>query len=99
MNKHLGVILILLCGSTVAQEAKPLKTAKSDGKSWWEHVKVLADDKMAGRETGSEGLRRASEYVVQQLTRAGLQPAGNSNGARRFCLRSSSSGSSRTSFR
>jgi Zn-dependent M28 family amino/carboxypeptidase len=47
-----------------------------DGQSWWNHVKVLADDKMAGRETGSEGLRRASEYVVQQLTRAGLQPAG-----------------------
>jgi Zn-dependent M28 family amino/carboxypeptidase len=47
-----------------------------DGKSWWEHVKVLADDNMEGRETGSEGLKRSQAYVVDQLTKAGLQPAG-----------------------
>src|SRR6266446_789423 len=47
-----------------------------DGKTWWNHVKVLADDKMEGRETGSEGLRKAEEYIVQQLTNAGLEPAG-----------------------
>jgi Zn-dependent M28 family amino/carboxypeptidase len=47
-----------------------------DGKSWWEHVKVLADDTMEGRETGSAGLRRAQTYVVDQLTKNGLGPAG-----------------------
>jgi len=47
-----------------------------DGKAWWEHVKVLADDNMEGRETGSAGLRRAQAYVVDQLTRNGLEPAG-----------------------
>jgi Zn-dependent M28 family amino/carboxypeptidase len=47
-----------------------------DGKTWWEHVKVLADDRMEGRETGSEGLRKAEAYVVEQLTKAGAQPAG-----------------------
>ncbi len=31
---------------------------------------------MEGRETGSAGLRRAQAYIVAQLTRAGLQPAG-----------------------
>ena len=61
----------LLCGIASAQSAPQF-----DGQSWWNHVKVLADDKMEGRETGSEGLRKASEYVVQQLTQAGLQPAG-----------------------
>lgn len=61
----------LLCGIACAQSAPQF-----DGQSWWNHVKVLADDKMEGRETGSEGLRKASEYVVQQLTKAGLQPAG-----------------------
>ena len=30
-----------------------------DGKSWWDYIKVLADDNMEGRETGSDGLRRA----------------------------------------
>ncbi|HEV7514363.1 MAG TPA: M28 family metallopeptidase [Candidatus Acidoferrum sp.] len=47
-----------------------------DGKTWWNHIKVLADDRMEGRETGSEGLRKAQAYVVQQLTKSGAQPAG-----------------------
>ncbi|HEY6968438.1 MAG TPA: M28 family metallopeptidase [Candidatus Angelobacter sp.] len=47
-----------------------------DGKTWWDHVKVLADDNMEGRETGSAGLRKAEAYVVEQLKQDGLQPAG-----------------------
>jgi Zn-dependent M28 family amino/carboxypeptidase len=48
-----------------------------DGKTWWNYVKVLAADDMEGRETGSAGLRKAQEYVVEQLKRAGLEPAGS----------------------
>jgi Zn-dependent M28 family amino/carboxypeptidase len=48
-----------------------------DGKSWWEDVKFLADDKLEGRETGSPGLRRAQEYVVEQLKSLGVKPAGS----------------------
>ncbi|HZS27441.1 MAG TPA: hypothetical protein VFB76_09420 [Candidatus Angelobacter sp.] len=48
-----------------------------DGKSWWNYVKVLAADDMEGRETGSPGLRKAQEYVVEQLKHAGLEPAGS----------------------
>ena len=55
--------------------AQPLPTF--DGKSWWDYVKVLADDNMEGRETGSPGLQRASAYVVDQLKKDGLQPAGS----------------------
>jgi len=47
-----------------------------DGKTWWDHVKVLADDKMEGRDTGSPGLRRAQAYVVEQLKKLGVEPAG-----------------------
>jgi Zn-dependent M28 family amino/carboxypeptidase len=47
-----------------------------DGKSWWEHVKVLADDNMEGRETGSAGLRRAEAYVVDQLKQSGVESGG-----------------------
>ncbi len=50
--------------------------AHFDGKSWWNYVKVLASDDMEGRETGSPGLHKAQEYVVEQLKRAGLEPAG-----------------------
>ena len=47
-----------------------------DGKTWWEHIKVLADDRMEGRETGSEGLRKAEAYIVEHLVKAGARPAG-----------------------
>lgn len=47
-----------------------------DGKAWWDYVKVLAADNMEGRETGSPGMHRAQEYVVQQFKRAGLEAAG-----------------------
>jgi Zn-dependent M28 family amino/carboxypeptidase len=47
------------------------------GTSWWNYVKVLASDDMEGRETGSPGLRKAQEYVVEQLKNAGLEPVGS----------------------
>src|SRR3954467_5641874 len=47
-----------------------------DGKTWWEHVKVLADDNMEGRDTGSAGHKRAAQYVADQMKKAGLEPAG-----------------------
>jgi len=37
---------------------------------------VIADDKMEGRDTGSRGERAAEEYAVEQLKKAGLEPAG-----------------------
>jgi hypothetical protein len=45
-------------------------------KRWWNHVKILAADDMEGRDTGSEGYKRAARYVVEQFERAGLKPAG-----------------------
>src|SRR5947199_5153453 len=47
-----------------------------DGNSWWAHVKFLADDSLEGRNTGSEGLKKAQAYAVEQLQKAGLEPAG-----------------------
>jgi len=66
-------VCLLLAAAAVAQ--KPAKLL-FDGKTWWDHVKVVADDSMEGRETGSLGLRKAEAYAVEQLKRAGLEPAG-----------------------
>ncbi len=79
MLKRLAAVL-LLSGFAVAQNAStPSATAQSfDGKSWWEYVRVLAADDMEGRETGSNGLRKAAAYIVEQLKNDGLQPAGSS---------------------
>ena len=51
-------------------------TAAGDGPRWWSHVKFLADDKLEGRNTGSEGHRKAAEYVAAEFAKAGLEPAG-----------------------
>lgn len=45
-------------------------------KRWWSHVVALANDGMEGRDTGSDGYRRAAGYVVTQFEKAGLRPAG-----------------------
>jgi Zn-dependent M28 family amino/carboxypeptidase len=66
--------LLLFAASTIAAP-KPAKLL-FDGKAWWDHVKVIADDSMEGRETGSLGLRKAEAYAVEQMKRAGLEPAG-----------------------
>jgi len=68
----LSVVLIF---AGVGNPQKPVKPI-FDGKSWWDHVKVIADDSMEGRETGSLGLRKAEAYAVEQWKRAGLEPAG-----------------------
>jgi hypothetical protein len=47
-----------------------------DGTSWWNTVKVLADDKFEGRDTGSQGERQAQEYIVEKLKSYGVEPAG-----------------------
>ncbi len=75
------LVLAVLSTALVAQNPSPsaMATPNFDGKSLWDYVKVLADDNMEGRETGSEGLRKAQAYIVEQLKSDGLQPAG-SNG-------------------
>src|SRR6202011_1359513 len=74
MRKGLLVAATLL--HAVVLNAQQPTQSHFDGQSWWSYVKVLADDNMEGRETGSAGLRRAEAYVVEQITKAGLIPAG-----------------------
>jgi hypothetical protein len=50
--------------------------APTDGQRWWSHIVFLADDQLEGRNTGSEGYRKAAAYVQGEFERAGLRPAG-----------------------
>jgi Zn-dependent M28 family amino/carboxypeptidase len=78
LKKTLLLALAALCAPGGAGAQSP--AAPADGRSWWEHVKVLADDRMEGRQTGSPGLRAAEAYVVDVLRKAGLEPAGEGGG-------------------
>jgi Zn-dependent M28 family amino/carboxypeptidase len=73
---HRIFVLIGAIALSLTAGARQTSTTRFDGSSWWNYVKVLADDNMEGRETGSEGLRRAETYTVEQLKKSGLEPAG-----------------------
>jgi Zn-dependent M28 family amino/carboxypeptidase len=66
-------VLCLIAGAANAYSAQHF-----DGRSWWEAVTTLADDKFEGRNTGSSGERAAQEYLVARLKALGIAPAGSS---------------------
>lgn len=68
----LSLTYLLAAAFLCAQDAQ----SHFDGKTWWDYVKALANDNMQGRETGSSGLRKSEAFVVDQLKKNGLQPAG-----------------------
>jgi Zn-dependent M28 family amino/carboxypeptidase len=74
--KHRTLFLIAVLALATSGGARQTATTRFDGSSWWNYVKVLADDNMEGRQTGSEGLKRAEAYAVEQLQKSGLEPAG-----------------------
>ena len=48
----------------------------AEGDRWWAHIQFLADDKLQGRDTGSDGYREAVKYVAGQMETFGLKAAG-----------------------
>lgn len=60
----------------IPQSLLAQSSAANPAQSWWEHVQFLANDKMAGRDTGSREHRKAANYIATAFKRAGLQPAG-----------------------
>lgn len=78
-----GFALVLCAAASMARgHAAELMAARAtiradDAKR---HVSALADDAFEGREGGSRGGRAAGSYIVDQLTRLGLEPAGDGGG-------------------
>lgn len=50
----------------------------AEGNLWWSHIQFLADDKLEGRNTGTDGYKKAVAYVAGQFDKLGLKPAGTS---------------------
>ncbi len=83
MRRTLVLAAIVLVGSAHASPSKDQASvaqgfSRALAERWWSHVKVLADDAMEGRNTGSPGHKRAADYVASQFQKAGLEPAGTS---------------------
>ena len=75
MRKCLSLFVFLFFLTSLS--APQTASSHFDGNSWWAHVKFLADDSLEGRDTGSEGLKKAQAYAVEQFEKAGLEPAGS----------------------
>ena len=67
------ITTLLTITAAVAQGPTP---ANDEQARWWRHVSTLADDRLEGRQTGSEGYRKAAAYVAAEFEKAGLKPAG-----------------------
>ncbi|MGB7437212.1 MAG: hypothetical protein WBW49_17485, partial [Candidatus Acidiferrum sp.] len=63
---QLAFLLFLLLPIGIRAQT-PAASTPFDGNTWWSHVKFLADDSLEGRDTGSEGLRKAQAYAVDQF--------------------------------
>ncbi len=55
-------------------------------KSLQAHVQYLADDKLEGRRTGTEGEKVAMQYIINQYQQAGLEPKGNNGFIQAFTI-------------
>jgi Zn-dependent M28 family amino/carboxypeptidase len=78
MNKIRGITLArrLAVASLIAIPLLSATNWEAAGKRWWAHVQFLASDELEGRLTGTEGYRKAADYVAQQFKADGLVPAG-----------------------
>ena len=54
----------------------------AEGDRWWAHIQFLADDKLQGRDVGSDGYNQAVTYVAGKMETYGLKPAGTAKAAR-----------------
>ncbi len=81
--RHRTLLALIVFAAGTAHSA-----TQFDGNRWWDTVKVLADDRMEGRETGSRGERQSQDYIVAQLKKLGVEPAGSNGFFQAVTLRS-----------
>src|SRR5262245_12165717 len=67
---------LFLAGLWFATTATQSPDFAAEGKAWWAHVQVLADDAMEGRNAGTPGYDKAVAYVESQFKAIGLKPGG-----------------------
>jgi Zn-dependent M28 family amino/carboxypeptidase len=74
--KNLILILLLSIFASLMIQAQKTIPPVNPASGWWAHIAFLADDRLQGRDTGSEGHRKAAQYVADHFQSAGLKPAG-----------------------
>ncbi|HSI89388.1 MAG TPA: M28 family peptidase [Pyrinomonadaceae bacterium] len=76
--KFIGIGLVLFALASLPASAQRDLSALLDGTKMKERVKILSADEFEGRGPGSEGSKKAADYIVSELKAAGVNP-GNGN--------------------
>jgi hypothetical protein len=75
----MGIVALLFSLNTFSQttEKEAIDLAMSlNASGFMHHLSVISGDSLEGRATGSKGYSRAADYVVSELSKTGLRPAG-----------------------
>jgi hypothetical protein len=72
------ILLLLMAAASAAEKSADYQAALESitSEDLLREVKVLAGEKMEGRESGSRGGRLAAQYLAEQFARRKLQPGG-----------------------
>lgn len=88
--KKLLIVITLFPLLTLAQSRKERKAKEKADKitlaDLETHIKYLADDKLEGRRTGTQGELLAMKYIAEQFAKNGLQPKGTDGFIQEFTI-------------
>lgn len=76
--KKMHFIFLFISFAVFADAQKLKKAEKEIITNLQSHVQFLADDKLEGRRTGTEGEKLAAEYISNEFNKLGLTPKGSS---------------------
>lgn len=87
MKQFITCGLLLASLSAFAQKAKPETYAKTiTADDLKKHLYIVASREMEGRETATEGQRKAAAYIENHFRKLGLQPAVNGSYQQSFSI-------------
>ena len=85
MKKLLLILPLLICVHAFAQkDPLPKYSSMIKAENLKKHLTIIASDSMQGRETGTEGQRKAAAYIEEQFKSIGLKTAKGMNGYQQF---------------
>jgi hypothetical protein len=75
MKKTLcSLIGVFISLATLAQSTQKTYESTITEEDLYKHLSYIASDELEGRDTGSEGQKKAADYIVKHLKEWGLQP-------------------------
>lgn len=80
--KHFLTGLAIFCAAGTSAQTDPSLTYAGmvNASRMEQHLRIIAGEEMEGRETGTEGQRKAAAYIEAQFRSAGLQAPASLNG-------------------